>query len=135
MPLQFRARWNLAPALHADAPDRTMVDGLSNTEPHINAIIFEAQRNGGFMEPIIIAMLNQAVAPAGAQVVIRQGIHQVEDIGQHGDGFNLHIGTGFNGNNFHLNIHQTGSGRLYVSSISYGLNGAVNEARHTPPPP
>jgi hypothetical protein len=95
-----------------------MIAALDNSEDHIRAIIFEAWYAGGFNNPVISAMLTQANAEGGAQVVVREGLHQVEHQGEHGDGFNLHIGTLYNANNFHLNVHQNARGRLYVSSIT-----------------
>src|SRR5262245_13383601 len=93
MPLNFNARWNEVPAFHAGAADVAIVAGLENTETNIRAIIFEAWHAGGFNEAVIANMLTRANADAGLDVRVRQGLHQVEDQGEHGDGMNLHIGT------------------------------------------
>ena len=134
MPLNFNAGWNVVPAIHAGAADVVMVAGLDNSEVHIRAIVFEAWHAGGFNEATIANMLTRANADGGLDVRVRQGLHQVEDAGQHGAGMNLHIGTRLGNTNFHLNVHQNAGGRVYVSSISYGVNGATIQQRQNPPP-
>lgn len=135
MPLLFKAKWNQVSPRFADRPDVRMTAELDNSEDNIRAIIFEAWYAGGFSTAMIAAMLTQANAEGGAHVVVREGLHQVEDQGEHGDGFNLHIGTQYNGVNFHLNVHQNARGRLYVSSISFGNNADRQaEVRPNQPP-
>ena len=130
MSILFPAGWSVPPAVFAAAADVDIVAPL-NTENHIRALLFEAWHAGGFVNAINANMLLAANSPAGAQCVIRQGLHQVVDAD--GGGFSLHIGTRLGQVNYHLNVAQTNTGRIYVTSISHGVNIALENRVGAPP--
>ena len=113
MTLDFRKNWNRANAAFADA---ALIPLLNPDEDMIRTVVAEAHLNGAFTDPAIVRMLTAAASPRGPIVSVRAGAHQIEDQGD--DGFTMHIGTLFEGVNWHLNIGQASSGRLYVTSIS-----------------
>jgi hypothetical protein len=69
----------------------------------------------------VLRTLEAANSNRGAIVSVRAGAHQIED--NPGGGFRLHVGTLFEGVNFHLNVGQTDMGTLYVTSVSWGAPG------------
>ena len=71
-------------------------------------------------------MLTAALSTKGAIVSVRAGAHQIEP---EGHGFRLHIGTLFEGVNFHLNLQQTDMGTTYLTSVSWGAPNTANWGR------
>ncbi len=132
MPLIFRAGWNQVPAHHANADDAAMIQMLTPDENSVYAVINEANNNGQFITPAVQAMFVRALAINGAQVSVRAGAHQVEP---EGNGFRLHIGTLYLGVNYHLNIQQSNSGVMYISSISWGAPGTPGYGSENRPGP
>jgi len=135
MTLQFRARWNQTPPAFADAPDAAMISLVTPDEDSVRAAFAEAKLNGGFTDARVLRMFDAALANAGPIVSVRSGAHQIEDTMP--GGFRLHIGTLFENTNFHVNIAQSGSGRVFIASISWGAPNTANygvEPRANPPP-
>jgi hypothetical protein len=136
MTLQFRNNWNVAPPHFAGAPDADIIPILSPDEDSVRVVFHEASINGGFSDARVLRMIAAALNARGPIVSVRSGAHQVED-GATG-GFRLHIGTLFEGVNFHLNIAQTMTGRVYITSVSWGAPntpGYGSDARTGSAPP
>lgn len=125
MTLQFRKNWNQAPPRFANSDDAPMIPMLTPNEDSVRDIIHDAYNYGRFADQRVIRMFEAALSNRGAIVSVREGAHQIEDAG--GGGFRLHIGTLFDGVNFHLNIAQTMMGTPYITSVSWG---APNTAQH-----
>jgi hypothetical protein len=123
MTLQFRARWNAVPVAHADAADAPMIPMLSPDEQSVRDLMHEAHNFGRFADARVRRMLDAANSTRGAIVSVRAGAHQIEDTA--GGGFRLHVGTLFEGVNFHVNVGQTNMGTLYATSISWGAPGTA----------
>ena len=117
MTLQFRARWNEVPPNFANGTDAAMIPMLSPNEESVRDVIHDASNYGGFTDARVIRMFTAALSARGAIVSVRAGAHQIEP---EGHGFRLHIGTLFEGVNFHLNLQQTDMGTLYITSVSWG---------------
>jgi len=120
MTLQFRKDWNKGNPRFEDA---VMIPMLNPDEDLIRAVLNEAYLNGNWSDPATVRLFAAASRPTGSIVTIREGAHQIEDQG--GSGFRLHIGALFEGVNWHLNVLQTSSGRMYVDSVSRGNPGDV----------
>jgi hypothetical protein len=134
MTLQFRARWNQVPPRYADADDAAMIPMLTPDEDSVREVIHDAFNFGRFSDARVIRMFTAALSDRGAIVSVRAGAHQIEP---EGNGFRLHIGTLFEGVNFHLNLQQTNMGTLYINSVSWGAPGTPSagaEARTGSPP-
>lgn len=123
MTLQFRQNWNQVAPAFAHAGDAPMIPLLNPDEASIRDAFHEAFNFGGFTDDRVIRMFTAALSNRGAIVSVRAGAHQIEDLP--GGGFQLHIGTLFEGTNFHLNVGQTDRGTLYITTVSWG-------APHTP---
>jgi hypothetical protein len=131
MTLQFRAGWNTVPPAHANADDAAMIPLLNPDETTVRVVMNEAYVNGAFTDARVLRMFAAAASDRGAIVSVRAGAHQLEDLA--GGGFRLHIGTLFEGVNFHLNLAQTNRGTMYVTSISWG-SGANHGSEVRPGP-
>src|SRR5258708_27017227 len=127
MTLQFRARWNEVPPAHAAAHDARMISMLRPDEQSVRDLMHDAHNYGGFHDARVLRMLEAANSNRGAIVSVRAGAHQIED--NPGGGFRLHVGTLFEGVNFHLNVGQTDTGTLYVTSVSWGAQASPRKVR------
>jgi hypothetical protein len=135
MTLQFRARWNDVPPGFAGAEDAAMIPLLNPDEDTIRIVLNEAHLNGAWADLVVQQMFAAAASNRGEIVSIRAGAHQVEE--PVNGGFQLHIGTLFRGQNYHLNLQQTMRGKMYIASVSRGAPGGPNyffEARPGAPP-
>jgi hypothetical protein len=94
---------------------------LSPDEQSVRDLMHDAHNYGGFHDARVLRMLEAANSNRGAIVSVRAGAHQIED--NPGGAFRLHVGTLFEGVNFHLNVGQTDMGTLYVTSVSRGAPG------------
>jgi hypothetical protein len=81
---------------------------LSPDEQSVRDLMHDAHNYGGFHDARVLRMLEAANSNRGAIVSVRAGAHQIED--NPGGGFRLHVGTLFEGVNFHLNVGQTDMG-------------------------
>ncbi|MDF9796092.1 hypothetical protein OKW21_001355 [Catalinimonas alkaloidigena] len=117
MTLQFRKGWNQVAPKFANANDAAMIRLLNPDEALIQTVLNEAHLNGGWTDTATKNLFQCASRSNGPIVSIRAGAHQVED---QENGFQLHIGALYNNVNWHLNIQQTISGRMYISSVSRG---------------
>ena len=98
-----------------------MIPMLSPDEQSVRDLMHDAYNYGGFHDARVLRMFEAANSARGAIVSVRAGAHQIED--NPGGGFRLHVGTLFEGVNFHLNVGQTETGTLYVTSVSWGAPG------------
>lgn len=115
MGLTFRKNWNLANPNYED--DALIIPMLNPDEDVIKVVLNEAYLNGDW-ENDKVQRLFATAARQGGVVSIRAGAHQIEH--QNRGGFRLHIGAKFEGDNWHINVQQTNSGRMYVDSVSRG---------------
>lgn len=115
MTLQFRRDWNTGNPRFDDA---VIIPLLNPDEDLVHTVLNEAHLNGDWNDPATQRLFAAAANSRGPIVSIRAGAHQIEDQG--GGGFRLHIGALFEGVNWHLNVQQTNTGRMYVNSVSRG---------------
>ena len=138
--LNFRANWNVAPAMYTDPTEVLLHSHLTPNAEAIRDIFHEAVNFGHFrLDPQVpqaphveqvppvphhaIAMMQAGLMNNGPITTIREGSHQIEMLPN--GGFQMHLGTLFNGVNYHVNLQQNPAGSPHATSISWGLPGTA----------